>query len=162
MDKRIRHRANIKRQRGVVSIEYALLLMLGILPLLLITFTGVMVFAAQQSLTLAASEGARAALRYGDVPARRSSACQASARSMQWLLNFSGETAGCPAAAAAPIIVSGAYPCASDGTTRCMQVSVSYDYDRHPFVPGTGRLLGWVLGERMRSSAIVQLDTGGN
>ncbi|MQP76119.1 pilus assembly protein [Stenotrophomonas sp. MYb238] len=160
MDKQIRHRPNIKRQRGAVSIEYALLLMLGILPLLLVTFTGVMVFAAQQSLTLAASEGARAALRYGDVPARRNSACQASARSMQWLLNFSGEAPNCPAAAAAPIVVSDAYPCASDGTTRCMQVSVSYDYDRHPFIPGTGRLLGWTLGERMRSSAIVQLDNG--
>ncbi len=162
MDKQPSHGFNIKRQRGVVSIEYALLLMLGIVPLLLITFTGIMIFAAQQSLTLAAGEGARAALRHGDVPARRSNACRASARSMQWLLNFSGQAADCQGAAAGPIVVSDAYLCAGDGTTRCMQVSVSYDYDRHPFIPGTGRLLGWVMGERMRSSAIVQLDTGSN
>jgi len=161
MDKQPGHGLNIKRQRGVVSIEYALLLMLGIVPLLLATFTGVMVFAAQQSLTLAAGEGARAALRYGDIPARRSSACQASARSMQWLLDFSGQTANCQSAAAEPIVVSDAYPCVGDGATRCMQVSVSYDYDRHPFIPGTGRVLGWVMGERMRSSAVVQLDSDG-
>jgi len=150
---------NIRRQRGVVSIEYALLLILGILPLLLITFTGVMVFAAQQSLTLAASEGARAALGYGDLATRRSNACQASARSMQWLLNFSGQAADCGTASAAPIVVSAAYPC---DTAQCIEVSVSYDYDQHPFIPGTGHLLGWVMGERLRSSAIVQLDTGSN
>ena len=35
-----------RRMRGVVSLEYALLLLLGILPLILATFSGVLIFAA--------------------------------------------------------------------------------------------------------------------
>ncbi|MCL7713514.1 pilus assembly protein [Stenotrophomonas mori] len=147
-------------QRGVISIEYAFLLMFGVLPLLLLTFSGVMIFAAQQSLALAAGEGARAALRHGDLGERRSNACQAAARSMQWLLNFSGDAANCGDATTPPIAVSDAYACNGGGTARCIQVSVFYDYDQHPFLPGTGNLFGWVLGEGLRSSAVVQLDDG--
>ena len=149
-------------QRGVVTIEYALMLMLGILPLLLLTFSGVMIFAAQQSLALAAGEGARAALRYGDTATRRSNACLASQRSMQWLLNFSGQSANCSTADAAPIIVSMPLACTGNPLAQCIQVEVSYNYNRHPFLPGTGRLYGWVLGTSLRRRATVQLDLGSN
>lgn len=150
------------RQRGVVTIEFALLLVLGVLPLLLLTFSGVMIFTAKQSLALAAGEGARAALRYADHATRQTNACRASQRSMQWLLNFSAQPANCAAPNSAPIVVSAPFPCEPGAPMQCMRVDVSYDYNSHPFIPGTGRLYGWVLGDRIRSSATVQLDLGSN
>lgn len=157
-----RGRPKHRGQRGVVTLEFAFMLMFGVLPLLLVTFTGVMVFAAKQSLTLAAGEGARAALRYGDTAQRRSNACQAAAHSMQWLLNFSRASASCSNPSAAPINVSQPFACTSDATVKCIRVTASYDYDNHPFMPGTGPLLGWTLGQTLRSTATVQLDLGGN
>lgn len=149
-----------RRIRGVVTIEFALMMMFGVLPLLLITFTGVMIFAAQQSLALAAGEGARASLRYGTTAERRSNACQAAARSMQWLLNYSGTAAGCSSASTAPIAVSQPYACAADSSVKCIKVTVSYDHDAHPFMPGTGTLMGWSMGKSLSSTAVVQLDLG--
>ncbi len=153
-------RRSRQRARGVVTIEFALMMLFGVLPLLLITFTGVMIFTAQQSLALAAGEGARASLRYGTTAERRSNACQAAARSMQWLLNYSGTAAGCASASAAPIIVSQPYACAADSSVKCIRVITSYDHDAHPFMPGTGALMGWSMGKSLSSTAVVQLDLG--
>ncbi|WP_449466366.1 pilus assembly protein [Stenotrophomonas humi] len=149
-----------RNARGVITLEFAFLMMFGVLPLLMVTFTGVMVFAAQQSLALAAGEGARAALRYGDIPERRANACMAAARSMQWLLNFSRSAPACSAADAPPITVSQPYACSADGSVQCIRVVASYDHDAHPFLPGTGRLLSWSMGESLSSTAVVQLDLG--
>ncbi|MGH8054133.1 MAG: TadE/TadG family type IV pilus assembly protein [Stenotrophomonas sp.] len=149
-----------RNARGAITLEFAFLMMFGVLPLLLVTFSGVMIFAAKQSLTLAAGEGARAALRYGDIPERRANACMAAARSMQWLLNFSRSTPSCSAANAPPITVSQPFACTSDSSVQCIRVIASYDHDAHPFLPGTGRLLGWTLGKSLSSSAVVQLDLG--
>jgi Flp pilus assembly protein TadG len=60
MLQRIEHRPAASRslrarQRGVVAIEFALMFLFGLLPLLLLTFNGVLIFAAKQSLTLAAA-----------------------------------------------------------------------------------------------------------
>jgi hypothetical protein len=41
-----------------------------------------------------------------------------------------------------------------------MQVSVSYDYRSKPFLPGTGRVYGWLITEPIRSTAVAQLDLG--
>ena len=149
-----------RRARGVVTIEFAMMMMFGVLPLLFITFTGVMIFAAQQSLALAAGEGARASLRYGSTAERRSNACQAAARSMQWLLNYSKTSAACSSASAAPIAVSQPYACAADSTVKCIKVTTSYNHDAHPFMPGTGTLMGWTMGKSLSSTAVVQLDLG--
>ena len=156
-----RQKAPVRRRaRGVVTIEFALMMMFGVIPLLFITFTGVMIFAAQQSLALAAGEGARASLRYGSTAERRSNACQAAARSMQWLLNYSKTAAACNTASAAPIAVSQPYACAADSTVKCIRVTTSYDHDAHPFMPGTGTLMGWTMGKSLSSTAVVQLDLG--
>jgi len=151
---------NRQRARGVVTIEFALLLMFGVLPLLMLTFTGVMVFAAQQSLALAAGEGARASLRYGTPAERRSNACTAAARSMQWLLNYSKAAPTCASADAPPITVSQPYACSADNGVQCIRVTTSYDHDAHPFLPGTGALLSWSMGRSLSSTAVVQLDLG--
>lgn len=161
------HRATpAHRQRGVAAIEFALVFLMGVLPLLLVTFTGVMIFAAQQSLSLASAEGARAALQYGTTAQRQANACIAAQNSMGWLLAFSGESANCaapsaPGGAYAPVAVSTAAPCPSNATMTCITVVASFDYNRHPFIPGTSALYGWVLASNLSSSATVQINLTG-
>ena len=149
-----------RKQRGAVALEFAFVFLFGMLPLIMLTFTGVLVFAAQQSLTLAAAEGSRAALRYGTTDAERTQkACDSASQSMRWLLNFSGKTDACTAGTGiAPMTVQFA-PCPSDGTIRCVSVTTAYDYDRHPFLPGTAGLFNLTFGAAgLRSIAVVQLE----
>jgi hypothetical protein len=148
------------RARGAATIEFALMLIFGLLPLLMLTYTGVMIMAVQQTLSLASAEGARASLRYATPPERRVAACQAAKRSMQWLLTYAGQQPDCSAAAAPPIVVSAPAPCSGMASAQCMQISVSYDYGAKPFLPGTGRVYGWVITEPIRSTAVAQLDLG--
>ncbi len=137
--------------------------LLGVLPLLLITMTGVMIFAAQEALSLASAEGARAALQYGTTAQRQTNACNAAQRSMSWLLTFSGESASCttpttPGGTYVPIAVSAAAPCPTNAAATCITVVTSFDYDNHPFIPGTKTLYGWAMGSNLSSTATVQLD----
>lgn len=148
-----------RNQAGVVTLEYAFLLMVAILPLLIFTFTGTLIFAAKQSLSLAAAEGSRAALRHGNLQQRQANACVAARRSMQWLLNFSGQTPDCLSANSESILISAALPCEDGSSVRCIRVTVSYDYDQYPFIPGTGTLFGWTVGQRLQSQAVVQIDS---
>ncbi|MGC1547202.1 MAG: TadE/TadG family type IV pilus assembly protein [Rhodanobacter sp.] len=158
----------ISRQRGVVAIEFALVFLFGMLPLLLLTLSGVLIFAAQQSLTLAAAEGARAALHYGTTAQRETNACEAAVESMAWLLSFSGETANCAAPSAPgggtyyPVTVSAAATCPDASTVQCMTVQTSFDYNNHPFIPGTTTVYSWLMSGNMTSSATVQLDISGD
>lgn len=154
--------ARPSRQRGVVTLEFAFMLMLGVLPLLFLTYTGVMMMAVQQTLATASAEGARASLRFGTAQQRRVGACQAAQRSMQWLLAYAGQTPDCSNGGSAPILVSQPTPCVGMADAHCIQVSVSYDYGAHPFLPGTGRLYGWAMDRPIRSIAVAQLDLGSN
>ncbi len=149
-------------QRGVVTLEYALMLILGLIPLLFLTYTGVMMMAAQQTLSVASAEGARAALRFGPVEDRRIAACQAARRSMQWLIAFSGQDANCSSANASPVVVSQPTDCEGLASAKCIRVTVSYDYRTYPFLPGTGRLYGWTLDRPISNTAVAQLDLGSN
>lgn len=151
---------NPRRQTGAASIEFALMLMLGLLPLLLFTFSGVMIMAAQQTLATASAEGARASLRYGSANERRTAACVAARSSMQWLLNFSGQPVDCSNGGSNAILVSAQAPCAGLASAQCMTVTVSYDYASHPFLPGTATLYKWVMRAPIRSVAVAQLDLG--
>ncbi|WP_458069735.1 TadE/TadG family type IV pilus assembly protein [Rhodanobacter sp. BL-MT-08] len=145
------------RQRGVMAIEYALVFVFGLLPLLLLTISGVLIFAAKQSLTLAADNGARAALQYSaSSAARQATACAVAEQSMQWLLNFSGDTPDC---SDAPIAVS-TIACPSNASLSCVQVVTSFNYAAHPFIPGTQAVYKGLL-DSISSSAIVQLDSTG-
>jgi Flp pilus assembly protein TadG len=159
---------SLRGQQGVVAIEFALVFLFGVLPLLLLTFSGVMIFAAQQTLTLAAAEGARAALHYGTTAQRATSACNAAQASMQWLLTFSGDATNCATPSApsttsySAIAVSTPSACPSTPAMECVTVVASYNYNAHPFFPGTEAIYGWVMGAVMRSSATVQLDLTGD
>jgi len=149
-----------RKQRGVVAIEFALVFLFGLLPLLLLTFSGVLIFAAKQSLTLAAANGARAALHYGTDTQRQAYACQAAQNSMQWLVTFSGQTPSCTSA---PITVTGPATCPSAVPTgvQCITVTTTFDYDEHPFLPGTASVYKWTIGSALSSTATIQIDTQG-
>ncbi|GLQ99761.1 pilus assembly protein [Dyella mobilis] len=158
---------SLRRQRGVMAIEFAVVFLFGVLPLILLTLTGVMIFAAQETLSLAAAEGARAALHYGTTAQRQANACNAAQESMQWLLNFSSETPDCatppaPGGAFTAIAVSAPVACPDTPAMSCMTVVASYNYDANPFLPGTKAVYGWVMGAVMSSSATVQLDLTGD
>lgn len=160
--RRIAVPATARHQRGVATIEYALMLMFGLIPLLFVTYTGVMLMAVNQTLSLASAEGARASLRFAPLPERRIAACQAARRSMQWVLAYTAQAPDCSGASTSPILVSAAAPCSGMPDVQCLTVTVSFDYAAHPFLPGTGRLYGWVLDQPIRSTAVAQLDLGSN
>lgn len=149
-------------QRGIATLEFALMLLFGLLPLLLVTYSGVMIMAAQQTLSAASAEGARAAFRHATPTERRTAACLAARRSMQWLLTYAKQSPDCAAGGAPPITVSTPAPCADLPAAQCIRVEVSYDYSTYPFLPGTGRVYGWVMTRPLRSTAVAQLDLGGN
>lgn len=162
----VRRQSPARRQRGVAAIEFALIFMMGVLPLLLITFSGVMIFATQQSLSLASAEGARAALQYGTTAQRQTSACIAAQNAMAWLLAFSGDKPNCaapqaPGGAYTAIAVSGATPCPSNATMTCITVVTSFNYNAHPFIPGTKTMYGWLMASNLSSSATVQMNLTG-
>jgi Flp pilus assembly protein TadG len=137
-----------RQQRGSTAIEFAMIFPLFFVVLYgIITFS--MIFVAQQSLTLAAEEGARAALTYqkGDTPdlalsARVNTVCP-TAKSM---LTPMVATADCHATSTA-----------CNSGMECVQVIVSYSYVDKPLVPSLP-ILGDVLPTTLTSSATIQLN----
>lgn len=161
---------NRRGQRGVVAIEFALVFLFGLLPLLLLTFTGVLIFAAKQSLTLAAADGARAALHYNDAAGggNSTSACNAALADMLWLVSLSNGSSGSTASTCtgssftngtASISVAPDPNCTVTAPATCVKVTTSYLYDDHPFLPGTAAAYKWVMGKGkpITSTATIQI-----
>jgi Flp pilus assembly protein TadG len=149
--KRLDCRLRVRRRLvGSAAVEFAL-----VFPLLFVVLYGIVtysvLFVAEQSLTLAAEEGARAALNYQSatsvaaaLSARSSNACNVANQSTGWL----GAYAQC---------VAQAQSCSYDSAMSCVQVTLTYDYAGHPLVP-TLPLLSLVLPQTLSSVATVQLD----
>lgn len=138
------------REHGTAAIEFAL-----VFPLLFVMLYGIvtysMIFVAKQSLTLAAEEGARAALNYQSassaaaaLSARSQSACTAATNSAAWLRG----AANCTAQAQA---------CSYDASLDCVEVTLTYDYASRPLVP-TLPLLGLALPGTLTSAATAQIN----
>lgn len=138
------------RARGTVAIEFAI-----VFPLLFVMLYGIVtysvIFVAKQSLTLAAEEGARAALNYQSassaaaaLAARSQSACSTATNAAGWLRG----AANCTAQAQA---------CSYDASLDCVEVTLTYDYARRPLVPRLP-LLGIALPSMLTSAATVQLN----
>lgn len=138
------------RAAGSAAVEFAL-----VFPLLFTVLYGIVtysvLFVAEQSLTLAAEEGARAALNYQSatsaaeaLSARSSNACSVAGQSTGWL----GTYATC---------ATQAQSCSYNSAMDCVQVTLSYDYASHPLVP-TLPLLSLALPRTLSSVATVQLD----
>ncbi|WP_227242550.1 TadE/TadG family type IV pilus assembly protein [Paraburkholderia caribensis] len=141
-----------RRQRGASAVEFAL-----VFPLFFMIFYAIvtfsLIFVAQQSLTLAAEEGARAALNYQQAQTvnaaldnRTAAACTAAANLANWL----AAKAKCDASWA---------PCTFDGTMRCVTVTLTYNYQSYPLVPPVP-LFDVALPAQLTSSAMVQLNPG--
>jgi Flp pilus assembly protein TadG len=139
-------------QRGSSAVEFAL-----VFPLFFMIFYAIvtfsMIFVAQQSLTLAAEEGARAALNYQqaqDVTTafneRSTAACQAATSMTNWLAG----QANCNASWAA---------CTFNASMNCVTVTLTYDYQSHPLVPSMP-LLDATLPSQLTSTSMVQLNPG--
>ncbi|KVD39787.1 pilus assembly protein TadE [Burkholderia ubonensis] len=141
-----------RRQRGATAVEFAL-----VFPLFFVIFYALvsygLIFAIQQNLTLAATEGARAALNY--VPEangqgaqalqdRASAARRAAQNLTRWLPNV---VVPAPSSAA----------CSYDASMYCVTVTVTYPYAQYPLVPSLP-LLGFVLPSALTSTATVQIN----
>ncbi|ASV99665.1 TadE/TadG family type IV pilus assembly protein [Paraburkholderia aromaticivorans] len=139
-----------RAQRGATAVEFALVFPLFFAILYaIITFSLILV--AQQNLTLAAEEGARAALNWQ------------SNTSLQTALTNRGNAA-CAAAklVAAKLVQSmqctpSSSTCGPGGAMQCVNVLLTYNYQANPIVPVLP-LLGIVVPKSLSSSATVQLN----
>ncbi|XAH24545.1 TadE/TadG family type IV pilus assembly protein [Xylophilus sp. GW821-FHT01B05] len=140
-----------RRLRGATAIEFAI-----IFPVFFLIFYAIVTYAlimvAQQSLTLAASEGARAMLRYQtSLPARQTTACNVAQASLTWL----PQTPLCPT----PTLVTSQASCTVAGYA-CYSVVVTYNYAAAPLVPPLlGPLLSLPTPATLTGRAVVYLKT---
>jgi hypothetical protein len=146
-----RSRLRARAASGVVAVEFAFIFPAFFLLFYAIVTYG-LIFAAQQTLTLAAAEGARAAIRYpggatDSMALRASTACTVARAPLVWLRNMgglgSGTACGTNEAAAGVSVVNktGLADCGG-ATLSCIRVRINYDYANHALVP---RLLGNTL-----------------
>ncbi|WP_407853318.1 TadE/TadG family type IV pilus assembly protein [Burkholderia gladioli] len=120
-------RARRRGVRGSMSVEFALMLPVFFFVLYAVVTYG-LIFAAQQNLTLAATEGARAALNYqvssspqAALTARAAAACTAATNLTGWLVG-----ATCSSTPAGN--------CTYDATMYCIKVTVTYPYASSPLI----------------------------
>lgn len=139
-----------QKQHGGAAIEFAVVFPVFFMMFYAIVTYG-LIMVAQQSITLAAEEGARAALRHAATDEARTTNAENAAigtgSAAAWLadrLDFSGTQLNCPYA----------------NTSRCYRVTVTYpDYRENPLVPLVlGPLMGVVVPDQLSSTAIVQID----
>jgi Flp pilus assembly protein TadG len=119
-----------------------------------------MIFAAQQNLTLAATEGARAALNYQQVGAA------ATQQAAQQAALAARATAACTAATNLTTWLKGATctptqqgNCSYDGSMYCVQITLTYPYATSPLIPSLP-LLGSLLPvpQKLTGTAMVQIS----
>lgn len=144
------HAPRAHAQRGATAIEFAL-----VFPLFFMIFYAIITFSlilvAQQNLTLAASEGARAALNWqinsspqDALDQRGKAACQAATLVTTTLVQ---------AMQCTPTSSN----CGPGNAMRCVNVLLTYDYTAHPLVP-TLPILAFAVPKSLSSSATVQLN----
>lgn len=149
------------RERGVTAIEFAILFPVFFSILYAIIQYG-MIFAAQQTLTLAAEEGARSALQYqtassssAALTSRQAVALSTCVGLISWLLPLAGQSSSsqtiCTSSSAAS---SSSCPVS---TMDCVWVTTAYPYSSHPIIP-TLPLLGWAVPNTLGNTATVQID----
>ena len=147
--KRIRVRRALA-QRGSTAVEFALIFPVFFTILYsIITFS--LIFVAQQNLTLAAEEGARAALNWQSNTSmqnalvnRGNAACAAAKLMVATLV----QAMQCTSSSAA---------CGPSNAMQCVNVLLTYNYRDNPLVPNLP-LLTYTLPGTLSSSATVQLN----
>lgn len=139
-----------QHQRGVVAVEFALVFSVFFAIFYAIVGFG-LILVGQQSLTLAAEEGARAALRHpgpgNDINARLANARNAANAALVWL----------PAGGRQPATAV-SENCGYAALT-CVRVQVSYNYGASPLIPNLP-FFGLIFPSSLGSSAVMQLGSG--
>ncbi|MBU2733689.1 pilus assembly protein [Acidithiobacillus ferridurans] len=142
-------------ERGQAAIEFAIVFLLFFAMLWGILTFG-FIFAAQNTLTLAAENGARAALRYqpattaaGATAARISAATTMATNTVQWLQAFG------PVSVPPPQAVN----CPYNTNLLCFEVQVSYPYAQHPLIPPFPGF-GLFAPTQLVGKATMQVDPG--
>lgn len=139
----------LRRQRGIAALEFSLVATLFLVILFgIASYSGL--FVVQQALSRAAQEGARAMLQAAIAPSQSSSpqvsACDAVARSVDWLTTYRRGLGLQPVTC-----VSVYEPCAYSAAAVCGRVDVIYaNYRAFPLIPELvpmGRLLGLLSGD---------------
>lgn len=153
-------RARNVAQRGAAAIEFALIFP-AFFMLLYGIITYALIFVAQQSLTLAAEEGARAALRYigtgsATDPLRGTAACNIVTPLVSWL----GSAACNPSAPPTDVpYIQVTYLKCPASNSDCVKVKVTYPYGTQPLVPLLlGSLMSVAVPANLGGSAMVQID----
>jgi len=131
--------------RGVAAVEFAL-----VFPVLFLMLYGLLtyslIFAMQHSLSLAAAEGGRAAVRFimekDDIEARRGAACEQIQESLSWLRQIVGGFS-CPGNGGGgngltvkvdPTTCPGSNSPQSSNL-KCLDIRLIYAYGAHPLIP---------------------------
>lgn len=154
MSRAARRRPGARGARGNAAIEFALLL-----PLFLLVLYGIvsfaMMFGAQQLMTLAAAEGARASLQYqpaDDMDAaltlRRTRACSTAIAFVAWVQERTANSISCETQTTT---------CVHDAELMCLAVTLTYPYRTVPLLPAVP-LFDALVPEQLRSSATVQMS----
>ncbi|MEG0150550.1 MAG: TadE/TadG family type IV pilus assembly protein [Comamonas sp.] len=157
-------------EQGVVAIEFSLIFPIFFLIFYAIVTYG-LIFAAQQTVTLAAAEGARAAVRYqagkdqdAKKVARIAAACDMSNQALAWLRN-TGATQTAPASGVCATGITKTEvstvtdQCSELSGVTCIKVLVTYDYDQAPLIPKLlGPLLSLPTPKALQGQAVAQIS----
>ena len=173
-----------EQQKGAVAIEFAF-----IFPIFFIIFYAIvtygLIFAAQQTLTLAAAEGVRAAVRYpvfdansptnrqaAQLQARLAAACATAGLATDWLRKMgaglgSGACTVGVSSAAGLYVTSGqcgvgtsVFTASTDpAKVNCVTMQVNYSYANAPFVPELlGPLMSLPTPSLLQGQAVAQIS----
>lgn len=163
---------NQKRQKGAEAIEFAILF-----PIFFLTFYAIitygLIFAAQQTLTLAAAEGARAAVRYpaplpvnaSQITARKNAACAMANGAVDWLRKMGNGLGGSSCIDSSTGDAAGIYVSSGDCVgivatgISCVNVRINYNYSTSPLIPKLlGPLLSLPTPDLLKGGAIAQVS----
>ena len=158
-----------KKQKGAAAIEFAIIFPIFFLIFYAIVTYG-LIFAAQQTITLAASEGARAAVRYQtgkDDAARQAerikAACDMSNQALAWLRKTSTGQAGtqgvCATGITSTVVTADKALCSNLTGVTCIKVLVTYDYEKAPLIPKLlGPLMSLPTPKSLQGQAVAQIS----
>ncbi|RYX91650.1 MAG: pilus assembly protein [Comamonadaceae bacterium] len=153
-------------QRGLAALEFVF-----VFPVLFAIFYAIvsygLIIATQQTLTLAAAEGARAALRYPANPSsvadsiskRVATACSVAKLQLQAFKGGLGTQGACASSGTAHgvYVANAVCPYAGSGTAQCVTVTIRYDYTANQLVPNLpGGLLP--MPPALQATAVVQIN----
>ena len=145
-----------KYEQGAAAVEFAILFPVFFLIFYAVVTYG-LIFAAQQTLTLAAAEGARAAVRYpaqlpantSQLAARKNAACAMANGTLDWLRKMGSGLGGSSCIDSSTGDAAGIYvssgDCAGISSSTgfsCVNVRINYSYASSPLIP---KLLGPLL-----------------